>query len=117
MNRRAVLTAAITALCAGAISALPASAVSADPLPQGRTVWLRDWSKFEVRIVVVRRGQHVKIVSPDVTHKGTIEGNVMRLRPNEGLGDVTYDRFRVRGDVLSFRWEGQSKWTRFIRVS
>lgn len=88
----------------------------ADPLPSGKSRWGQPGVPNAMPWRMKRSGDWVKLVFSDVTYRGTISGNTMRLRPNEGYGAISYNTFRYNGRVLKIRWEGRSKWTRFKRL-
>lgn len=56
------------------------------------------------------------VAGSNVSYRGTVTGDALRLRPNEGHSAVTADRYRRNGRVLAFRWQGTSKWVRFKRA-
>lgn len=109
---RPLVVAVSVVLLGGAVSA-PAVA---DPLPSGKSRWGQAGVPNPMPWRMKRSGEWVKLVFSDVTYRGTVSGNTMRLRPNEGYGAVTYNAFRYNGRILKIQWEGRSKWTRFKRL-
>lgn len=111
IGRASVLIVSV-ALLFGTVSA-PAVA---DPLPSGKSRWVQAGVSNAMPWRMKRSGDWVKLVFSDVTYRGTISGNTMRLRPNEGYGDMTYNSFRYNGRILKIKWEGRSVWMRFKRL-
>ncbi len=113
MKRRRRLAASIVLATAAAAGASPAMA---KPLPHGSSGWAEPGASQFDAWTMKRTGDHVRLIFSDVTYRGTVSGNVLRIRPNEGYGGVEYAKYRLHGKTLKIKWAGQSDWARFRRA-
>lgn len=114
MATKRILATVICGLTATSFVFGAAAPVSANQLPPGKTKWVAAGNR-DVAWTLKRSGDWVKLSFSDVVYRGTVSGNTLRLRPNEGYGGITHATYRYNGRVLKLQWEGRSKWTRFTQ--